>query len=549
MTDPDPKSSEIEQREYTSSDNDILKPVSRAPQYVRDLSPEERRRAEKKLVRKVDLRLMIVTFVMYVMNYLDRNNFAAARLAGLEKDLNLKGNQFQVTVSILFIGCLLMQVPSNMILNKVGRPSIYLPCCMVVWGTISTATAATHNYAGLLSCRFFLGFVEAAYYVSYVCFSMEFKLNDLPMIQPGCLYLLSGWYTRNELVKRTALLYSGSVISGAFSGLIAGGITGNMNGVRGLSAWRWLYIIEGVTTIFIAILAFFIIPDLPRTTRWLSKEERQLAAWRLEEDIGEDDWVDSQDQSMFHGAKLAFLDYKLWLLLATIYGSTSSGTVTNFFPTVMKGLGKGNVETLLLTTPPYLIGAVIMLANAWHADKTGERYFHIVISPVIALVSFILAVATTSFAARYVAMCLMVGGIYAGYVVALGYISNVLPRPASKRAAALALINCLSNVCQVYAPYLYPDEDNPRYLKAFVHNMAMSVMTILFGTILRIALVRLNKRLDQEEGVDILERQGQDGNERPVQIRRIAAAILKKRDLLLKLATLYSGSVDKIRNH
>ena len=109
MTDPNPKSSEIEQREYTSSTNDILKPVSRAPQYVLDLSPDERRRAEKKLVRKVDLRLMIVTFVMYVMNYLDRNNIAAARLAGLEEDLNLKGNQFQVTVSILFIGYLLMQ--------------------------------------------------------------------------------------------------------------------------------------------------------------------------------------------------------------------------------------------------------------------------------------------------------------------------------------------------------------------------------------------------------------------------------------------------------
>ncbi|PLB48230.1 MFS general substrate transporter [Aspergillus steynii IBT 23096] len=502
MTDPGPKASEIEQREFSSSTNDIVKPVSRAPQYVRDLSPTERQRAEKRLVRKVDLRLMIVTFVMYVMNYLDRNNIAAARLAGLEEDLNLKGNQFQVTVSILFIGYLLMQVPSNMILNKMGRPSIYLPSCMVVWGTISTATAATHNYAGLLVCRFFLGFVEAAYF-------------------PGCLYLLSGWYTRNELVKRTALLYSGSVISGAFSGLIAAGITGNMNGARGLAAWRWLYIIEGVITIFIAILAFFIIPDLPRTTRWLSEEERQLAAWRLEEDIGEDDWVDSQDQSMFHGAKLAFLDYKLWLLLGTIYGSTSSGTVTNFFPTVMKGLGKGNVETLLLTTPPYLIGAVVMLANAWHADKTGERYFHIVISPVVGLVSFILAVATTSFAARYVAMCLMIGGIYAGYVVALGYISNVLPRPASKRAAALALINCLSNVCQVYAPYLYPNEDGPRYLKAFVHNMAMSVMTILFGTILRIVLVRLNKKLDEEEGVDILEQsQGQGPDGEPVVVRR-----------------------------
>jgi hypothetical protein len=126
------------------------------------------------------------------------------------------------------------------------------------------------------------------------------------------------------MAKRTALLYSGSLLSGAFSGLIAAGITKNLDGARGLRAWRWLFIIgqcnapyplshlifthtpsEGAITVAIAFFAFWVLPNLPRTTSWLSEDEKVLAAWRLEEDIGEDDWVDSKDQSAFHGAKLA----------------------------------------------------------------------------------------------------------------------------------------------------------------------------------------------------------------------------------------------------
>lgn len=106
--------------------------------------------------------------------------------------------------------------------------------------------------------------------------------------------------------------------------------------------------------IVIAFAAYFIMPNFPRTTTWLSEQEKQLAIWRLEEDIGEDDWVNSEEQTFFHGAKLAVKDPKAWLLLATIYGFTSTGTVTTLFPSVVKGLGYGDVATLLLTVPPYV---------------------------------------------------------------------------------------------------------------------------------------------------------------------------------------------------
>ena len=237
-----------------------------------------------------------VLVLMYVMNYLDRNNIAAARLAGLEEELNLSSTQYLTALSILFVGYLLMQIPSNLFLNKLGKPALYLPTVMIIWGVISAATAGAQSFGGLIAIRFFLGFVEAAYF-------------------PGCLFFLSSWYTRKELGFRTAILYSGSLLSGAFSGLISAGITNGLDGAKGLRAWRWLFIIEGVITIVIAFAAYLVLPNFPRTTSWLTENERQLAIWRLDEDIGEDDWIGSEQQTFFHGMKLAFADVKMWILV------------------------------------------------------------------------------------------------------------------------------------------------------------------------------------------------------------------------------------------
>lgn len=145
---------------------------------------------------------------------------------------------------------------------------------------------------------------------------------------------MSCWYTRKELGFRTAIFYSGALISGAFSGLIAAGIEAHLDGARGLRAWRWLFIIEGTITVAIALISFLILPNFPRTTTWLSEEERQLATWRLEEDIGQDDWVDSKQQTFLEGAKMAFSDIKTYVLMFMLFGIVAAGSVTNFFPYV-----------------------------------------------------------------------------------------------------------------------------------------------------------------------------------------------------------------------
>lgn len=467
----------------TSRENvPATRPKREPPPLVKDLSGEERQRLELALVRKIDLRLLPMIILMYIMNYLDRNNIAAARLAGLEDELGLTSTQYLTALSILFVGYILMQVPSNLFLNKIGKPALYLPTVMILWGIISGATAGVQSFGGLIAVRFCLGFVEAAYF-------------------PGCLFYLSAWYTRKELGFRTAILYSGSLLSGAFSGLISAGITSGLDGAKNLRAWRWLFIIEGAITVVIAVGAYFALPNFPRTTTWLTENERQLAIWRLEEDIGEDDWVGSEKQSFFHGMKLAFLDIKMYILMVLLFCFVASGTVTNLFPTVVKTLGYSNIISLLLTVPPYVLAVITTFLNAWHADRTGERYFHITLPLYFAVFAFILAAATTTTAPRYVAMMFMVPGVYTGYVVALAWISNTLPRPPAKRAAALAAINAVSNSSSIYASFMYPESAGPRFIVAMSVNCTTAFIAICAATVLRIVLMRLNKKLDRGETV------------------------------------------------
>jgi len=261
-----------------------------------------------------------------------------------------------------------------------------------------------------------------------------------------------------------------------------------------------LFIIEGVITVVIAAIAFFILPNFPRTTMWLNEEERQLAVWRLQEDIGADDWTSSEEQTFWHGFILAFKDIKVWILMIMLLGIVSSASVTNFFPSVVKTLGYNNLDTLLLTAPPYVLAMICAFANAWHADKTGERFLHVTLPMIVGVAAFILAAATTATAPRYVAMMLMVPGIYSGYVVVLAWISNSIPRPASKRAAALAAINAVSNASSIYASYMYSGA--PRYIIAFSVNCCTLVLAMVMAAVLRFLLVRLNKKLDRGEHVE-----------------------------------------------
>ncbi|KAG4426706.1 hypothetical protein IFR04_000137 [Cadophora malorum] len=452
---------------------------------IEAMDPVEYAAKQKKLVRRIDMRLMPCLILMIVMNYLDRNALANARIQGLDVDLGLKGNQFNTAISVLFAGYIALQIPSNAFITRT-RPSIYLPTCMIIWGIVSTSTAAVQNFTGLVLVRFFLGFVEAPYF-------------------PGALFLLSSWYTREELALRTSILYAGSLLSGGFGGLIGAGVESGLDGSMGLESWRWLFIIEGSITIFIAFCAIFVIPDFPHTTAWLSPEERALATKRLQDTSGSHD---TERGSIFSGVRMAVLDYKAWLLALVIIAKTSAGAVTSFIPTLVKTFGYTKVQTLLLVAPPYVFATIIALTVSYSSDKRGERCFHIVIPMAFGMSGFIIAAATEVLAARYVALFLMLGGVYGSYNVALAWISSTLPRPVEKRAAAIALVNTIGNFAQIYSPYMYPKSDGPRYLAAMCCNAAFCALCILATLLLRQCLVHENKKLDALETQQNIEISG-----------------------------------------
>lgn len=458
--------------------NEELRKSLEIPDSLKHLSAEELKALELKVRRKIDLRILPMVVYIYILNYLDRNNIASARLGGLEDDLGLVGSQYQTCISILFVGYILMQIPANMFLNKLGKPSLFITVIMTSWGIISTCTGAVQSFGGLLAVRFILGWVEAGFFGS-------------------CLYYLSCWYDRKELSKRNSILYSGSLISSAWSGLIAAGILDNMDYARGIRGWRWLFIIEGAITVFSVPFAYFILPDMPHNTKWLSQEEKDITMWKLRREVGQDDSDQENHESYWGAFVLACSDFKVWLCTGILFFLVAACGVTNFFPSVVETLNFGKTKTLCLTAPPYCIAVIATYLWAMHADKTGERFLHVVIPLVLALVAFIISASTMNTGARYFAMCLMIPSLYCSFTTILSWMSNCVPRPPLKRAIALSLMNCLSNSTSIWNSYLYPSSDAPQYLTAFICNCAFIALAIVCAFGLRIRLMYLNKRIEK----------------------------------------------------
>ncbi|OAQ68066.1 MFS transporter [Pochonia chlamydosporia 170] len=436
---------------------------------------------EKKLVRKLDLTLLPVVWLLYMFNYLDRNNIAQARLNNFEKDLGLVGEQFNVAVSILNVGYMLAQLPSNMVLTRV-RPSIYLPCCVAIWSCVSAATAGVKSYSGLLAVRFMLGIIEAPFF-------------------PGAFYLLSCWYTRRELALRTAVLYSGLVIATAVSGLISAGVFAGLDGSRNLAGWQWLFIIEGAGSFGAALIAFFLLPDYTDSTTgsttWLfSEKERRVAARRI---ILDRVSVPEGKRSVWSGLGTAVRDYRTWIFVLLLCSNHTAYGFNNFLPTIMQGFHLGSTTTTLaLTAPPYLVGAIVSFAVAYSSDRNKERGWHISVPMLTAMVGFIISVATLNVPARYFAAFLYCSGCFAANSMVYSWAASVLNDTPEKRACATAIVNLLAQLGNIWSPYFFPSTDGPRYVMAMLLMMGFSVLSVVSALSMKIILRRANKRLIEE---------------------------------------------------
>ncbi|KAH8894628.1 MFS general substrate transporter [Thozetella sp. PMI_491] len=436
---------------------------------------------ERKLVRKLDATLMPMVWLLYLVNYLDRNNIAQAKLDTFEKDLGLIGDNFNIAVSILNVGYMLMQLPSNMILTRV-RPSLWISVWVCTWSCISASTAATHNFSGLIAVRFMLGIAEAPFF-------------------PGVYYLLSCWYTKKELALRIAVLYSGLVLATAFSGLLAAGIFSGLSGVHGLAGWRWLFLIEGGASFAFGLAGLFILPDFPASntgaaTWLLSEEERQLAIDRIA-----CDQVSNQESnnSVWYGLKLAALDFRVWVFAFILCANHTAYGFNNFFPTIVNGFNLGSrTVTLLCTAPPYLVGAIISFLVAYSSDKVGERGYHISIPMGVAAIGFIINVSVSNVPAQYFSSFLYISGCFSANSIVYSWAATSVSQTPEKRACAGAIINLMGQLGNIWSPYFFSSQDAPRYIKAMILMIGFSIASMLGCFLMKWVLTRDNKRLLKE---------------------------------------------------
>ncbi|KAL2808889.1 major facilitator superfamily domain-containing protein [Aspergillus granulosus] len=447
-------------------------------------SRDELQQLEKKLVRRLDFHLMPAVVILFLMNILDRNNIANAKISGLPASLRITNTEYNTCLMIFYVGYVLTQVPSNILILKV-KPSLYIGCVTAAWGIISMCQAFTTNFAGLFMCRFTLGLVEGPFL-------------------PGVFLLLSCWYKRSELPPRIAILYGANMLASAFGGLIAAGIISQMEDKLNRPAWQWLFIIEGSMTVVIALLVTPFIPDFPLASKrwWLSREQQLLADWRLQnENAG---IADTDPKSLFWGVKQAVRDPKLYMFVIMQMALITAQSFNNFFPSIVGTLGYNNTITLLLTAPPYFAAFIASLCISFHAAHKQERGLHIAIPLLFSFLGNLLAMFVPTTGGRYFSMFLMTAGSYSPYNLCVSWLSSSLPRPRAKRAAALAIMNLMgAGVAHFYTSYMFPDSQKPRYYAGGGIMSGACLVCAVMALTIKWYLRRENRRMDEEENESV----------------------------------------------
>ncbi|KAM5352997.1 hypothetical protein ACJ41O_005719 [Fusarium nematophilum] len=404
---------------------------------------------ERKLVRKVDLFLLPTVWLMYLLSYMDRTNIGNAKIAGMADDLGLTSSEYSVILVVFFVGYVVFEPPSNMILVRT-RPSLYLPALMAVWGVLTCIMALVQDYHHLIVLRIFVGVMESGF-------------------APGILLIFSSWYKRSEQSKRFAVFMSAAILSGAFGGLLAGAITGGLEGAHGIRGWRWLFIVEGVATVGWALVSMFLLLDFPANSKMLTERERAIAIARLLEDSvrtrGETDKIGKRQSFV-----LALRDWRTWGFVFGYMVIVGSSTLSYFYPTLVHGLGyTSTVQAQYMTVPIYAVAFVCTAVSGYFADK-APMYRGLIIASwlTFSMITSIAVCVVYNFTARYALLVLMAAGLWSSNAVSLSFASSTFgSMDAEVRAIALALMNALGNLAQIYGAYLFPSDQAPKYLMGF----------------------------------------------------------------------------------
>ncbi|KAF4960739.1 hypothetical protein FSARC_10368 [Fusarium sarcochroum] len=332
-----------------------------------DRSPEERR-----MIAKLDFFILTWASLAYFSKNLNTNNLSNAYVSGMKEELPVVGNEYQTFTTMWTIGYVISQIPSQLICTRV-RLSIWCPSWELFWVVVTFATAAVQTSHQLYACRFLVGLAEGTFY-------------------PAVHTVLGAWYTKRELAKRSCIFFATAFVGSMFSGYLQAALHNGMNGVHGLSGWRWLFIFDGVITLPMALWAYYALPDLPSNTRvkWLKPEEKEYFLHRMQK-AGRD----LEEPFTLKGLKRVTMKWHFWVYTTYYTFFICSENIGSYMNLWLKSLNRYSVAQV--NTYPTVTNAVTIvttIAYGWTSDALQIR------APIIYFSLFICFFAAMNLAIR-----------------------------------------------------------------------------------------------------------------------------------------------------
>jgi D-galactonate transporter len=380
--------------------------------------------------RKVAFRLVPYLFLLYVIAFLDRVNVSYAKLQ-MSGDLGFSEAVYGFGAGLFFIGYFFLEVPSNLILERVGA-RMWIARILIVWGLISAAFMFVKTPMQFYVLRFLLGMGEAGFF-------------------PGIILYLTYWFPAHRRARMVATFMTAIPVSGVIGGPLSGWIMKSLAGVNGLSGWQWLFVLEALPALVFGFVTMWYLDSGPRTAKWLAPQERDLVAEQIEQERRA-----KQDLGGHSHFLDSVRDYKVWVL-ALIYFSNVIAFygVSLFLPQLIKEMGITDlVQNGLISAIPWAVAAVAMVVNGRHSDKTFERRWHVAVPGILAGVGLIIAayVGTSSIVIAMAALSVTCAGSLCISPVFWSLPTAFLTGTAA--AGSIALINSFGALGGMPGPWL-----------------------------------------------------------------------------------------------
>jgi D-galactonate transporter len=374
---------------------------------------------------KVTWRLIPFLLICYIIAYLDRVNVGFAKLQ-MQSALGFSDVVYGLGAGMFFIGYFFFEVPSNIILHRVGARR-WIARIMVTWGVISASMMFVETEMQFYVIRFLLGVAEAGFF-------------------PGIILYLTYWYPAQRRGRIVSLFMTGIPLAGVIGGPLSGWIMKTWDQVWGYQGWQWMFLLEALPAIVVGFMVYWYLDDRITDAKWLSESERQMLAQRIEE----------EDQTKEHMPVMAVLKNKRVWVMSAIYFSLAMSLygVSFWLPTIINGMGvKDNLTIGLLSAVPWLAGVFSMLWFGRSADKHKERRWHLVIPMLMAATGLVLSVLLASNVyLSFLALILACMGIVSGIPLFWSLPTSFLAGAAA--AAGIAAINSIANLAGFVAPYV-----------------------------------------------------------------------------------------------